>query len=86
MAIEEAKDAILTLKSELDSLNIKLDAVTKERDALRSINVKNPTSSKDSDYLSQANADLRKRLGDSERIISEIREQSAKSVYELNEK
>ena len=60
--------------------------MTKERDALRSINVKNPTSSKDSDYLSQTNADLRKRLGDSERIISEIREQSAKSVYELNEK
>ena len=86
VAIEEAKDAILTLESELDSLNIKLDAVTKERDALRSINVKNPTSSKDSDYLSQTNADLRKRLGDSERIISEIREQSAKSVYELNEK
>lgn len=86
VAIEEAKDAILTLESELDSLNIKLDAVTKERDALRSINVKNPTSTQDSDYLSQTNADLRKRLSDSEKIISEIREQSAKSVYELNEK
>lgn len=86
VAIEEAKEAILTLESELDSLNIKLDAITKERDALRSINGKTATSNTNNNYLVQINEDLKKKVDDCESIISKLREQSSKTVVDLNEK
>ncbi|RCK59210.1 Protein MLP1 [Candida viswanathii] len=85
VAIEEAKDAILTLESELDSLNIKLDAVTKERDAIRSINGRT-TSDSNNSFLAQINEDLKKKVNDYEDIISKLRDESSKTVVTLNEK
>lgn len=38
--VEEAQEAIMTLDSELESANAKLQAITSERDALRKLNNK----------------------------------------------
>ncbi|EGW30742.1 uncharacterized protein SPAPADRAFT_51949 [Spathaspora passalidarum NRRL Y-27907] len=86
VAIEEAKDAILTLESELDSLNVKLDAVTKERDALKVITEQPSSSNAEARYLNQVNEDLRKKINESERIMADLKEQSSKTVRDLSEK
>ncbi|RLV93212.1 Protein MLP1 [Spathaspora sp. JA1] len=86
IAIEEAKDAILTLESELTSLNIKLDAITKERDALKTITDQPTSSSAEARYLSQVNEDLRKKINESDRIMTELKDQSSKTIRDLSEK
>ncbi|KAK6454786.1 uncharacterized protein RJT20DRAFT_98178 [Scheffersomyces xylosifermentans] len=91
VAVEEAKDAILTLESELDSISAKLDAVTQERDILKTISNNDGNRSiniGDSEYryLKDANEDLREKLKDSERILKEIQLQNNTIVQDLNDK
>ena len=84
-AIEEAKEAIITLEGEIDSLHIKLNAVTKERDQLRTIERTNPSgSSSEVRYLNEVCDDLRKRLSQSEKNLREAQESSAQRINELN--
>lgn len=88
IAIEEAKDAILTLEGELDSVSIKLDAVTKERDHLKQtsgLDLPNGYSG-DSKYLTASNKELKQKLNDNEQLLEDIQAQSSKSIKELNEK
>lgn len=88
-AIEEAKDAILTLLSELDSVNIKLEAVTKERDLLKNLgkdissgylhssDIKNSTSD---------NAELKARIKELEHSIRTLQDESAEKIRDLTKK
>ncbi|KAL6450407.1 LOW QUALITY PROTEIN: MLP1 Protein MLP1 [Candida maltosa Xu316] len=85
LAVEEAKNAILTLESELDSLNVKLDAVTQERDALRSINGGKSTNT-DTSVVARRNEELVTKIKDCETIIAKLREDSSSSILQLNEK
>lgn len=87
-AVEEAREAILTLQGELDSIGIKLEAVTKERDLLKSLNGSDvSTVSHNGDNArSSATRDLRSRLSESEKALRELREQSASKIAKLNEK
>lgn len=86
VAIEEAKDAILTLEREVDSLTLRLDAVTKERDALKTINDQPTSANAEVKYLTKVNEDLRKKISDSDNIMKNLREQSSKTIQDLNEK
>lgn len=86
-AIEEAKEAIITLEGEIDSLRIKLDAVTKERDQLRMNDRTNPSSSSSEvKYLNNVCDDLRKRLAQTENNLKESQESSARKINDLNTK
>ncbi|KAG7665178.1 MLP1 [[Candida] subhashii] len=86
VAIEEAKDAILTLEREVDSLTLKLDAATKERDALKIISDQPTSSNAEVKYLTQVNEDLRKRIDDGDKIMKSLSDQSSKTIRDLNEK
>ncbi|WEJ96633.1 hypothetical protein PSN45_004175 [Yamadazyma tenuis] len=92
VAIEEAKDAILTLEGELDSLKAKYDAVAKERDVLKSLASANGTadiaanSKANTKYLAEANADLKKRISDYENSIKQIQADSASKIDKLTKK
>jgi nucleoprotein TPR len=87
-AVEEAKDAILTLEGELDSLSVKLNAVTKERDILKSMSENGNVNSSHSEvkYLSEANEDLKSKLRESEKVLKDLQNQSTKIAQELNNK
>lgn len=88
-AVEEAREAILTLQGELDSVTIKLEAVTKERDLMKSLNGSGSggeTSKVDITVLSEANKDLKARITESERALREVQAQSAEKIRSINEK
>lgn len=87
-AIDEAKEAILTLESELDSINIKLEAVSKERDVLKSMSDANSyTGSKgELKFLSDANNDLKSKLSDTEKFLKELQAQSNSTLKDFNDK
>lgn len=82
-AIEEAKDAIITLQSELDSMVLKYDAVVKERDLLKSTDRPNGGESK---VLTSLNEDLKKKLDESEAVLKDLQAQSSARVKDLNDK
>lgn len=86
-AIEEAKEAIITLEAEIDSLTIKLEALTKERDQLRALERGNPVgSASEVRYLSDVCDDLRQRVASGERSLRESQAASAGRIGELNSK
>lgn len=87
-AIEEAKGAILTLEGELESMRIRLDAVTKERDILKSLPSETPTSNAqyENKYLSDTITDLNSKLNDKESILKDLQYHSNQTIKELNEK
>ncbi|WPK27137.1 hypothetical protein PUMCH_004512 [Australozyma saopauloensis] len=88
-AVEEAKDAILTLQSELDSVSVRLDAVTKERDLLKSIS---PTISNgevrgtDMKILSDANSDYKMRIKELDMSLKTLQSESSERIRTLTEK
>ncbi|CCE80540.1 Piso0_003659 [Millerozyma farinosa CBS 7064] len=87
-AVEEAKEAILTLQGELDSVNVKLNAITKERDVLKrmvgsSESVSSPSEAK---YLTDANNDLKNKLEQTEKLLNELQLQSNETIRDLNDK
>lgn len=90
-AIEEAREAILTLQGELDSVNVKLEAVTKERDLMK--NIGNATTILGNDngkvevkLLSEANQELKNRLKESEDALKALQTQSSEKIKSLMEK
>lgn len=88
IAIEEAKDAILTLEGELDSVSIKLDAVTKERDHLKQssgMDLANGFSG-ESTFISESNKEMKQKLNESEQHLKDIQTQSSRSIRDLNDK
>ena len=82
-AIEEAQDAIMTLDSELESANAKLQAVTSERDALRKLN--NKMADGVAGDRSMPDFELTKRVEEYESVIKRMREESSETVKKLNE-
>lgn len=88
-AIEEAKDAILTLQSELDSVNIKLEAVTKERDLMKTLGqtIGNGDSrSGEVKILTQNIADLKARVKELEQSLHDLQNESSEKIRDLNKK
>lgn len=89
VAIEEAKDAILTLEGELDSLRTKHDAVSKERDVLKSLSSSSVSSESNSGnvkYLADMNNDLKKRVEDYEASIKSLQSESSSKLKEMSKK
>lgn len=88
VAIDEAKEAILTLESELSSVNIKLEAANKERDILKSLADSTSVNGSKSEYkfLSDANEDLKLKLKDSEKALKDLQFQSNATIEDFNEK
>lgn len=88
-AVEEARDAILTLQSELDSANLKLEAATKERDLMKSFtgNSHNGDSTKaEVKVLLDSNNDLRRKAEDTENALKALQSQSSEKLKSLNAK
>ena len=81
--MEEAKEAILTLQSELDSVSLKYDALTKEREMLRSLrggSLFSDDNQIDLRHLQEAKADFHAKLQESERNCKNIQSQSESSI------
>lgn len=88
-AVEEAREAILTLQGELDSVTVKLDATTKERDLLKSLKQGSTSSESGSvevRLLSDSNTDLKKRLDSTEATLKDLQKQSSERIRSLSEK
>lgn len=88
-AVEEAREAILTLQGELESVSIKLDATTKERDLLKGIGQRVSGSvpgSIEVKLLADANEDLKKRVASSEASLKELQKQSSEKIRSLSDK
>lgn len=87
-AVEEAREAILTLQGELDSVTLKLDAVSKERDLLKSLggNGTNVDSaSPDVSILNSSNKELKARVADAEKAMRDLQTQTTEKIRKLNE-
>lgn len=86
-AVEEAREAILTLQGELDSVTIKLEAVTKERDLIKSLSGSTPEASRaDISVLNTSNKDLKTKLVEAETALKDLQKQSAEKIKTANEK
>lgn len=86
-AIDEAKDAILTLENELDSVHVKLETVSKERDVLKSMVDSTKNGSRgEFKFLTEANSDLKSKLNETEKVLKELQLQSTISLKDFNEK
>ncbi|RKP31594.1 hypothetical protein METBISCDRAFT_13671, partial [Metschnikowia bicuspidata] len=86
-AVDEAKDAILTLQGELDSVCARLDAVTQECDALRaSGSLVGDTRGAEVRALADANAELMRRVKELDAAQHALQRQSETRVRELTEK
>lgn len=91
VAIEEAKEAILTLQSELETVNIKLDSVEKERNVFKKMVKDGGVTSSTSDsstvsLLQDSNKDLRHQLKSYEDLLNNVRKQSEDQIKGLNAK
>ncbi|GEQ70571.1 hypothetical protein JCM33374_g4249 [Metschnikowia sp. JCM 33374] len=87
-AVEEAKEAILTLQSELESITIKYDAVTKERDLIKSLDggpVSLDDNKIDSRVLKDANVGLKNKLQENEKLLQTMKSQSETKIRALND-
>lgn len=88
-AVEEAKDAISTLQSELESVNIRLDAVTKERDLMKLLNNgENAGSIRGTDMkvLTESNSELKLRVKDLDRSLKLLQTESLDKIHLLTQK
>ncbi|CAK7895488.1 hypothetical protein CAAN1_10S00364 [[Candida] anglica] len=92
VAVDEAKEAILTLQGELETVTAKLEAIEKERDAFKAIGEKNNHNGFASnggghlDYLTEVNKDLKAQLADAETSMKKLRNQTETTVQNLNTK
>ncbi|CUM68607.1 uncharacterized protein PRCAT00006334001 [Priceomyces carsonii] len=89
IAIDEAKDAILTLQGELESLQIKLQAVQKENELLKSLSDEDKASGSTKSelkFLRNVNEDLKSKLSDTELILKDLQLQYDDKIKDLNAK
>lgn len=87
-AVEEAREAILTLQGELDSVTLKLDAVSKERDLLKSLGgngISVESSSPDVSMLNSSNKEMKTRVTEAEKALRDLQAQTTKKMSKLNE-
>lgn len=86
--VDDAKDAILTLESELQNTQIKLDLITKERDNLKLIAgpSNKPDLTKQNMFLSESKEELDYKLSETEKILEDVRTDSEKAIKALTEK
>lgn len=86
-AVEEAREAILTLQGELDSVTLKLDAVTKERDLIKSLSGPTPDQTRsDVSVAHTASRDVKSKLLEAEKALQELQKLSAEKIKVANEK
>lgn len=88
-AVEEAREAILTLQSELESVTIKLEAVTKERDLIKSLNgnIHNGERGKaDAQPLLRNNDELKQKVEQLETSLKTLQTQSGEKIRTLSDK
>lgn len=90
-AVEEAKDAILTLQSELDCANLRLDAVSKERDNLKSFapgSAFNRSVDNGRDYQAvvESHRELKSRAKELEESLCNLQRESSEKLRVLTEK
>lgn len=89
-AVEEAREAILTLEGELNSLTVKLDAVTKERDLLSSISGSTHGASENSSVevklLSETISNLNAKLAEQEKSYRALQTESNERIKSLTDK
>lgn len=88
-AIEEAREAILTLQGELDGMSVRLEAVTKERDLMKSLNgaVNGSENSRvEVKLLNDSNSDLKSKVKDTENTLKSLQAQSGEKVKKLTDK
>lgn len=90
-AVEEAREAILTLQGELDSVSTRLEAVTKERDLIKSLG--DTTSSNGTELsrvevrlLTEANQELKAKLKDTEESLKTMQSQLGEKIKSLMER
>lgn len=94
-AIEEAKDAILTLQGELDTVHLKYDAAVKERDLLKGIGSNGSIngsatgalvagSGGEMRLLTDSNHDLKNKLDETEKLLKDLQAQSSDSIKKLS--
>lgn len=90
-AVEEAREAILTLQGELDSVNTRLEAVTKERDLIKSLG--DTTSSSGTELskvevrlLTESNQELKAKLKDTEESLKTMQSQLSEKIKSLMER
>lgn len=90
-AVDEAREAILTLQGELDSVNTKLEAVTKERDLVKSLGDTTSQNGTDNNkvevrLLTEANQELKAKLKESEESLKSVQSQSSEKIKSLMER
>uniref|UniRef100_A0A0L0NYX6 NUA/TPR/MLP1-2-like domain-containing protein n=1 Tax=Candidozyma auris TaxID=498019 RepID=A0A0L0NYX6_CANAR len=87
-AVEEAREAILTLQGELDSVNIRLEAVTKERDLIKSLNGSSPAGGSENGtvevkLLTEANSELKSKIKEHEQNLKTLQSESSEKIKSL---
>lgn len=90
-AVDEAREAILTLQGELDSVNTKLEAVTKERDLIKSLGDTTSQNGTDNNkvevrLLTEANQELKAKLKEIEESLKSVQSQSSEKIKSLMER
>lgn len=87
-AVEEAKDAILTLEGELECTKVKLDAAYRERDALRSLQDGNllNRNNLEINVLKDENNELKVRVKETESQLTSLQTSSSQTIKEMNNK
>lgn len=102
VAIDEAKEAILTLQNELESVNLKLSSVEKERDVFKGMTESfgshgissgvsqdgslNGSKKGSVSFLQDSNNDLKAQLKNLEQTLNNVRTQSEAQIRDLNSK
>ncbi|CAH2354618.1 putative nucleoporin Nup211p [[Candida] railenensis] len=100
VAIDEAKEAILTLQNELESVNLKLSSVEKERDVFKGMTesfgshgsgvsqngLLNGSKNGSVSFLQDSNNDLKAQLKNLEQTLNNVRTQSEAQIRDLNSK
>lgn len=90
IAIEEAKDAILTLQSELESVSVKLESAEHERDVYKRMAKQGRSSNGDvnvhTDVVIETTNDLKKQVAEYQNLLNKVRAQSEDKITELSNK
>lgn len=88
-AVEEARDAILTLQAELDSVTLKYETALKEKELLGSLEAEpfsKPNETTDPKMHLVSKAKLESQIQELERSLSALHKQSADKIQALHDK
>ncbi|KAI5970091.1 MLP1 [Candida margitis] len=83
-AVEEAQEAIMTLDSELESVNAQLQAATRERDALRKLNNKMADGVAGTNN-SVPDLELNRKIEEYESVIKKMKHESSETINKVRE-